>query len=205
METIKAIDTPYKGYRFRSRLEARWAVFLDTINLDWEYESEGYTIQYEGQFICYLPDFYIPALDAFLEVKGPPLNEQDRIKAEALAASTGKAVIIAQKIPPQDIIVPHFKVVIPNTYSQYFEDETESVWWDHCVLYYCYGCGRTVHLLFETACDHIASCDCDKHIDYQAFFQVGDRVVEDGWAEGVLTLEHALDTARGARFEFLNN
>lgn len=27
--TIKAIDTIYKGYKFRSRLEARWAVFFD--------------------------------------------------------------------------------------------------------------------------------------------------------------------------------
>lgn len=29
MSEIKAIDTYYKGYRFRSRLEARWAVFFD--------------------------------------------------------------------------------------------------------------------------------------------------------------------------------
>lgn len=27
-ENIKAIETEYKGYRFRSRLEARWAVFF---------------------------------------------------------------------------------------------------------------------------------------------------------------------------------
>ena len=29
MREIKAIETVYKGYRFRSRLEARWAVFFD--------------------------------------------------------------------------------------------------------------------------------------------------------------------------------
>ena len=29
MSDIKAIETYYKGYRFRSRLEARWAVFFD--------------------------------------------------------------------------------------------------------------------------------------------------------------------------------
>jgi hypothetical protein len=28
--SAKAIETHYKGYRFRSRLEARWAVFFDT-------------------------------------------------------------------------------------------------------------------------------------------------------------------------------
>jgi hypothetical protein len=29
---IKAIETSYKGYRFRSRLEARWAVFFDALD-----------------------------------------------------------------------------------------------------------------------------------------------------------------------------
>ncbi|MCB6994492.1 hypothetical protein LI177_13475 [bacterium 210820-DFI.6.37] len=29
MNQLKAIQTEYKGYRFRSRLEARWAVFFD--------------------------------------------------------------------------------------------------------------------------------------------------------------------------------
>ena len=28
-KSIKPIETNYKGYRFRSRLEARWAVFFD--------------------------------------------------------------------------------------------------------------------------------------------------------------------------------
>jgi hypothetical protein len=30
---IKAIETRYKGYRFRSRLEARWSVFFDAMEL----------------------------------------------------------------------------------------------------------------------------------------------------------------------------
>ena len=32
---IKAIETSYKGYLFRSRLEARWAVFFDALGLVW--------------------------------------------------------------------------------------------------------------------------------------------------------------------------
>lgn len=42
--TIKAIKTEYKGYRFRSRLEARWAVFFDALGVRWEYEKEGYEL-----------------------------------------------------------------------------------------------------------------------------------------------------------------
>ncbi len=38
---IKAIDTVYNGYKFRSRLEARWAVFFDAAGIKYEYEPEG--------------------------------------------------------------------------------------------------------------------------------------------------------------------
>lgn len=62
---IKPIETVYKGYRFRSRLEARWAVFFDTLGLKWEYEKEGFDIN--GKW--YLPDFYLPDLDLWIEIK----------------------------------------------------------------------------------------------------------------------------------------
>ena len=63
---IKAIETQYKGYRFRSRLEARWAVFFDALCLRWEYEPEGFDL---GEFGWYLPDFYLPDWDVWIEVK----------------------------------------------------------------------------------------------------------------------------------------
>lgn len=55
-ETITAIETSYKGYRFRSRLEARWAVFFDELGLKWNYESEGFVLP-DGSW--YLPDFRV--------------------------------------------------------------------------------------------------------------------------------------------------
>jgi hypothetical protein len=54
--TIKAIETKYKGYRFRSRLEARWAVFFDACGYQWEYEPEGFNLPCGTH---YLPDFKI--------------------------------------------------------------------------------------------------------------------------------------------------
>lgn len=50
---LKAIETQYKGYRFRSRLEARWAVFFDAIQAPYAYEPEGFDL--DGEW--YLPDF----------------------------------------------------------------------------------------------------------------------------------------------------
>lgn len=57
METaIKPIETIYNGYRFRSRLEARWAVFLDCLGVKYEYEPEGFELP-DGT--RYLPDFRV--------------------------------------------------------------------------------------------------------------------------------------------------
>ena len=52
---IKAIETEFKGYKFRSRLEARWAVFFETLGCDWEYEPEGFDLN----GLYYLPDFKV--------------------------------------------------------------------------------------------------------------------------------------------------
>jgi hypothetical protein len=78
MSQIKAIETTYKGYRFRSRLEARWAVFFDAMRIPWKYEDQGYKreIEYNGETKTYhyLPDFFLPDPwgdgGMFVEVKG---------------------------------------------------------------------------------------------------------------------------------------
>lgn len=63
---MKAIETHYAGCRFRSRLEARWAVFFDHMGIRWDYEPEGF----EAYGQRYLPDFRLPELDTWVEVKG---------------------------------------------------------------------------------------------------------------------------------------
>jgi hypothetical protein len=56
---VKVIETVYRGYRFRNRLEARWAVFFDALELPFEYEKEGFILD-DGTH--YLPDFWLPTL-----------------------------------------------------------------------------------------------------------------------------------------------
>lgn len=65
MAVPKAIETVYGGYRFRSRLEARWGVFFDAVGSAWEYEPEGFIV--DGA--PYLPDFLLPKSEQYLEVK----------------------------------------------------------------------------------------------------------------------------------------
>ena len=63
---IKAIETHYNGHHYRSRLEARWAIYFDQIGITFEYESEGYEV---AGGIRYLPDFYLPDYKCHVEVK----------------------------------------------------------------------------------------------------------------------------------------
>lgn len=75
---IKPIETYYNGYRFRSRLEARWAVFFRAVDLEYQYEPEGF----EMDGIRYLPDFYIPSIDRWFEIKGKALSVPEIKKCE---------------------------------------------------------------------------------------------------------------------------
>lgn len=79
---MKPIQTFYKGYKFRSRLEARWAVFFDHCGVKWEYEPEGFDL---GGGLYYLPDFLLHGVqlrgyvgDLWVEVKGVMTEESAR-------------------------------------------------------------------------------------------------------------------------------
>ena len=85
MTEIKPIETFYNGYRFRSRLEARWAVFFDALGVKYEYEPEGFDL---GDGIYYLPDFRVQCygtrgncgnnpFDLYIEVKGKMRPEDE--------------------------------------------------------------------------------------------------------------------------------
>jgi hypothetical protein len=65
---MNPIETHYAGCRFRSRLEARWAVFFDCLGVKWDYEPQGYLVGEKKR--PYLPDFWLPGLSVWVEVKG---------------------------------------------------------------------------------------------------------------------------------------
>lgn len=100
---MKPIETEYKGYRFRSRLEARWAIFFDACGVDWEYEPEGYDL---GDGLYYLPDFLLHGVDGrdggdlYVEVKGQ-MTDLDALKINRFAEQGGKVLVVG-KIPEGD-------------------------------------------------------------------------------------------------------
>jgi hypothetical protein len=100
---MRPLPTRYAGHRFRSRLEARWAVFFNALGVTWHDEPEGFELrpmpaglhrQWEqhGWTPCtdpdetctcfqhrggYLPDFWLPSINTWFEVKGQPVADDD--------------------------------------------------------------------------------------------------------------------------------
>lgn len=94
--SIPAIETRYAGCRFRSRLEARWAVFFDAAGVRWEYERQGFTLP-SG---AYLPDFWMPRLGVWVEVKGRALTpREERLLGELEEATGSRALALVGDVP----------------------------------------------------------------------------------------------------------
>src|SRR5258708_7900129 len=85
---IKAIETFYNGYHFRSRLEARWAVFFDSLGIKYRYEPEGFNLE-DG--IWYLPDFEI-GQGTYIEIK--PQYPSPEECEKAIRLSIGKQCLV---------------------------------------------------------------------------------------------------------------
>ena len=92
--SIQAIPTRYAGCFFRSRLEARWAVFFDTLNVKWEYEKEGFQLKDGNR---YLPDFWLPKERLWIVVKGQEPTNQEIDCCRKLGAH--QAVFLVRGVP----------------------------------------------------------------------------------------------------------
>lgn len=72
--TIRSLNTKYAGCEFRSRLEARYAAFFNALGIAWEYEPQGYQVTFRlansDDTFNYLPDFWLPEMAVWFEVKG---------------------------------------------------------------------------------------------------------------------------------------
>jgi len=101
MSTIKPIETVYNGYRFRSRLEARWAVFFDTLGVKYEYEKEGFSLTLPscGEVFWYLPDFWLPNLETWIEIKGQTPTMDEVKKCHLLARTVCKPCFLINGSP----------------------------------------------------------------------------------------------------------
>src|SRR6266540_518721 len=124
---LKAIETAYNGYLFRSRLEARWAVFFDALGVRYEYEKEGFDLSEAG---WYLPDFWLPVQKCWVEIKGTEPTPAESAKVEGLALAGRKPVWVFKGPPNYDVnedafytnyridAVAHFFEELPEGYAE---------------------------------------------------------------------------------------
>ena len=92
---IETHPTLYQGTQFRSELEAGWARTLNQLGIEWEYEQRTFKL---ASGTRYLPDFWLPAVRTFIEVKG--LHLQRKNKPEELAGEVKGDVIVLIGWPP---------------------------------------------------------------------------------------------------------
>lgn len=114
--TLKAIETVYAGYRFRSRLEARWAVFFDTLGIAWEYEKEGYDL---GEAGWYLPDFWLPDAFQWVEIKAQEPSDIEREKCRQL--------VLQQDNPTCTAVIAYGELAINKARFDVFANNSDAV------------------------------------------------------------------------------
>jgi hypothetical protein len=93
---LKAIDTAYDGFLFRSRTEAKWAVLFRFLEIEFQYEPEGLELS-TGDW--YIPDFYLPQVNLFAEVKPFAPTPTERRKVIALVHDTERGCLVLDGHP----------------------------------------------------------------------------------------------------------
>jgi hypothetical protein len=142
----EARPTRFDGILYRSQTEARWAVFLSYMDIEFKYEEEDFDL--DG--VLYRPDFWLPKQNCWLEVKGALPTKEEKEKARRLAVHTERNVYLSFG----DIPNPN-----PSWYSGsslvFFPDgsEDEAYWWCDCPQ-----CG-TLGLQSEARAAHLP-CGC---------------------------------------------
>jgi hypothetical protein len=189
MNDLKPIETKYKGYTFRSRTEARWAVFFDAVGMQWEYEKEGYDL---GNGIYYLPDFWMPEINTWIEIKPKSKkygDDKDSGKPRLLSIkSVGKVVILYGAPGP----VEFFEDTSPYYgYALFGESGDYPYVWCECPY-----CG-VMDLQFEgrsARSKHEDNCFVNVHRANGEYF-------DKNYNTDSCRLESAYAAARSARFE----
>ncbi len=96
---LTARPTTYKGVAMRSRLEARYAAWLDRQGFDWKYEPKAFASE-EGQ---YLPDFQTTV--RFLGRERTAYIETKPIWAHAPERYVKRITSIIQSSEPEALVI----------------------------------------------------------------------------------------------------
>ncbi|HAM40544.1 MAG TPA: hypothetical protein DCP69_04215 [Candidatus Omnitrophica bacterium] len=188
-QTIKAIETVYRDHRFRSRLEARWAIALDVMGIRWEYEAEGYALG-DGQW--YLPDFWLSRLGVYLEVKPSIPTEKEWSLARQLSEGAGKICLIGWDLCGDDGIPCLAQSPLPTSHTEY-------LFWPcgHCGAT---GLVRTLSLLSSIEAESAGRQD-ESAWAFKVMGHWACTCVDIHMTTNSMVVTKAMKAAKSARFE----
>ncbi len=103
---MKAIETEYNGILFRSRLEARWAIYFDQLGIEWVYEPECFVL---NNGLKYTPDFYLPQHKCYVEIKPDSSWMNDKYH-------TDRYTLFAHDLVILDLPFPDLRIAFRNNF-----------------------------------------------------------------------------------------
>lgn len=154
-----AIPKPtwYNNYYFRSKLEAKWAVFFDRLKIKWVYEPEPFTCADGSQ---YTPDFFLPevylrdSLGVYLEIKPDGFSDSLYYRRIKSSLNNGNLVVLFGD-PITATVEAQDSAYNGNLQLQPWEDQpmvfmfcdscrTAKIEFDEGNYYYCPKCKQAV-------------------------------------------------------------
>ncbi|MHB8987997.1 MAG: PDDEXK family nuclease [Desulfobulbia bacterium] len=157
---IKPKKTNYGGTLYRSRIEARWAVFFDSLGIEHEYEPFCEEVGSDFTSLYYLPDFYLPSQNIFIEIKPGQPEEIEKIKAAYWCNDIQEIVILFNLNPPTEKFENGWLFEFHNIVQKV--SIRKSWWWGECPK-----CGHVDMAEFA----YITSCGCYTIDDYNDLYE----------------------------------
>lgn len=161
--TREAVPRRYAWTEFRSTLEADWAANLDHLGIKWEYEQTKFTLP-SGTW--YLPDFHLPEIGTWIEVKGPdvPGLEKPRELAKAFACHCEGTCECA--FPGGEIVLIGLRSQPAYGMRYGTLAWASTIGFSNALLGRCDACGKHswVRLRVSLACRHCKADDAFEHL-----------------------------------------
>lgn len=110
----------HNGNLFRSSTEYQWALVFEALHIHYLYELRSFDTEH-GR---YLPDFYLPNLKVWIEIKGMPPTDIELKKCQAVHSHTGEPVLVLSGRPG---VNRFHEGVLPNGFTLFWVTEDQKV------------------------------------------------------------------------------
>ncbi|MBM9624786.1 hypothetical protein [Streptomyces zhihengii] len=173
---IDAVPTLYGDTMFRSRLEADWAATLDGAGIQWLYEPETITLPSGA---VYVPDFWLPELGTWIEVKGPGIPRVEKTAELARSRACGCEAACSCRWPGGEFVLLG-RSAAPSRWNEsghrprYGYAMWEALWGPSAYFVTCPACARAQCITLRRPWLCRA---CHRSVEKQELHSPVDRVV----------------------------